>query len=190
MATNGGEQPLVVWVLKNARTQRIGERLVQVLRLGRKVRYGTTMIGMPQVDSLLQQCLEPCPKVLRTPLFVSQHVADRPQDVRQTLLLPHLSQRLGIIAATTVGDHHPARVSRNDFLHFLMSMAGANLVHRRAIRCKRHQVRRFSTDTPARVIGMYYALHRDVGTQVGIGDPYRPLGASQRILADRTLRQA
>ena len=93
---------------------------------------------------------------------------DRPQDMGQTLLLRHIGEGACIVTAAAVCDHHPLIVRRDDFLDFLVTVTGANLVNRGGVGLEDHQVGGGSTDAPPRIIGVDDRLLRDGRTQLFI----------------------
>jgi hypothetical protein len=48
----------------------------------------------------------------------------------RALLLRHTFQFPGIVAPSSIADHHTAEIGRDQFPHFLITMPGSNLIDR------------------------------------------------------------
>jgi hypothetical protein len=118
------------------------------------------MVRRPQLKSALSTAfsssLKSSPAVFRR-----QCVTDGLMNVCQTVLLGDDSERFGIVAMPTIGHFHPQTVRRDDFLDFLMVMAGLGLINGSCAGLKSHQVSGPTAHPPAGVIGMYYRHRRE-----------------------------
>ena len=76
--------------------------------------------------------------------------------MRQTLLLSNSRQCLCIVAPRSIGHHHSRIVGRYNLPDLLVTMTRSHLVHCGVIGLERHQERRLSAHSPARVVSMHH----------------------------------
>ncbi|CAI8026437.1 hypothetical protein GBAR_LOCUS15184 [Geodia barretti] len=109
--------------------------------------------------------------------------------MRQTLLLSHSRQSLSIVAPRSIGHHHSRIVGRYNLPDLLVTVTRAHLVHRGVIGLERHQERRLSAHSPARVVGVHHRAltHRLPKPTVPIS--HSAPGTAQCVLGDRALAQ-
>jgi hypothetical protein len=101
------EQPLIVHIFQPPVAQLIRHLLLQGLDFGWKIWHRALPVGVPELQRLLQQRLEPRPEVARPAGLGRQHVAERPQDVGQAFLLADVVARLGIPGGFGAGSWAP-----------------------------------------------------------------------------------
>src|SRR5918992_1840995 len=129
-----------------------------------------------------QQFLGPFRQVSGTTLLAGQHLAERPLQVGQTLLLLHSVEGLVFVAATPVRPHHPLVVPGDDFLHFLVPVSETHLVDGSLLGVKGHQVSLFSIYLPASIVSVDRRSIPDPSPQLLVLLAYLASGPAQGIL--------
>ena len=107
----------------------------------------------------------------------------------QTLLLFHTRQSLSVVAPRSISHHHSRIVGRHNLSDLFVTMTTAHLVHRGIFGLERHQERRLSAHSPARVVGVH---HRTLPHR--LPKPLVPISHSaprtaQCVLGDSALAQ-
>jgi hypothetical protein len=72
----------------------------------------------------------------------------------QTLLLLDLTEGVGLIAAASIGDHHPLIVPGDYLLYLLVPVPGPDLIDRGLLGVKSHQVGVLATYLPTSIVGV------------------------------------
>ena len=107
VAANLIEQALIVGVRQTAVAQMMRDRIPQALRVGVEVGHRPRVGGLPPLDRVLQQRLEPLPKVTGATCLALEDVMNGAQNMRQTLLLFDAVEGLGIVTAPPVRTSPP-----------------------------------------------------------------------------------
>src|SRR5262249_58302627 len=109
MPAEFSEPPLVVRIFQAAITPRIRELRLQRLGLNLEVSHGGDPVLMPQRQRGLQHGLERCPALPGPAPLLLHNVAERAQDRRQALLLPHPAPYAGAMGTPPrPSSHAPA----------------------------------------------------------------------------------
>ena len=180
-------QPVAVRIRHRTVAEMIAQLLLQPFGLHFKVLSLSSVICPPQVHGFSQKRTQTLAEAASSPCLGLNHLADRAQYMRHTLLLLDPGQRLGVVAPSSISHHHPSIVRGDHLPHLFVPVTSTDLIHRSLFRLERHQKRTLASHTPARVVSVDERTGAHRCPQPAVGITHRTSSTAQRVLADRSL---